>query len=124
RHADPTGTVPLTATALPEGLSMITSGDLDDVASPRVAAYLPRFRAAAAPNPETGDWSAWEALLASDDSVGRPANAAMNFAMPNGFATVSSALLALPAIGRTGVRPAFRFAARRPTPGEWQDIPV
>jgi hypothetical protein len=124
RHADPTGTVPLTATALPEGLSMITAGDLDDPTIPRIRAYLPRFRAAAPPDPGVGDWRDWQALLASDDSLGAEPNGAMSFNTAGGFATVSSAMLALPAPGRPGVRPIFRFATRRPTPSEWQDVPV
>ncbi len=49
---------------IPEGLSLITARDLNDPASPRIRHYLPLFRAAPAPDPEAGDWSAWEALTA------------------------------------------------------------
>jgi hypothetical protein len=125
RHADPTGVLPVTARALPVGLSMITSGDLDDGASPRIRDYLPRFRAAPPPDPERGDWAAWEALLASD--AGDPAagpRGAMNFATEEGFATVSSALIALPRLGRPGAHQLFRFAGRRPTPSQWSETMV
>src|SRR5262244_3264568 len=64
---------PVEVLALPEGLSMITAHDRNDAAgSGRIRAYLPRFRAAAAPEPgmagDTG-WAAWEALLASRDQA-------------------------------------------------------
>jgi hypothetical protein len=125
RHADPTGVLPVTARALPVGFSMITSGDLDDPESARIRDYLPRFRAAPPPDPERGDWAAWEALLASD--AGAPdagPRGAMNFAMPEGFATVSSALIALPRLGRPGAHPIFRFAGRRPEPSAWSETKV
>jgi hypothetical protein len=125
RHADPTGVLPVTARALPVGFSMITSGDLDDPESARIRDYLPRFRAAPPPDPDRGDWAAWEALLASD--AGAPdagPRGAMNFAMPEGFATVSSALIALPRLGRPGAHPIFRFAGRRPEPSAWSETKV
>jgi hypothetical protein len=124
RHADPTGTLPITVVPLPEGISMLTAGDLDDESSPRVRTYLPRFREAAPPYPERRDWGSWEALLASGESFGSEPNGAMNFVTARGFGTVSSALIALPAIGQAGVRPLFRFATRRPVPSEWADVAV
>jgi hypothetical protein len=125
RHADPTGVLPVTARALPVGFSMITSGDLDDPESARIRDYLPRFRAAPPPDPDRDDWAAWEALLASD--AGAPdagPRGAMNFAMPEGFATVSSALIALPRLGRPGAHPRFRFAGRRPEASAWSETRV
>ena len=44
------------ASALPDGLSMVTAHDPNDPDSPRVARHLPRFAAAPAPRP--GDWRA------------------------------------------------------------------
>src|SRR5437667_90012 len=68
RHADPSGVMPVTMHPLPVGLSMITSVDLNDFESPRIRDYLPRFKAAPPPDPERGDWTAWQDLLASDES--------------------------------------------------------
>jgi uncharacterized protein with NRDE domain len=125
RHADPTGTLALTTTPLAEGLTMITAGDLDDEASARIHRYRPLFAAAAPPDPDRGDWRNWEALLADDTSdVPNEPNGAMNFATARGFATVSSALIALPAIRRHGTPPIFRFASRRPLRGPWEEIAV
>jgi Transport and Golgi organisation 2 len=123
RHADAGGATPVEARPLPPGLSMIAAGDLNDTATPRLRAYLPRFRAAPPPDPATGDWSAWEALLGSrtfDTEVGP--GGAMTFEMENGFATVSTSLVALPANPSGTVRPVFRFATRRPAFSGFKDV--
>jgi hypothetical protein len=125
RHADPSGTLPVTVQPLPVGLTMITAGDLGDPDSPRIRDYLPRFRAAMPPDPERGVWRDWEDLLA--DTAGNPAagpTGAMNFATPSGFATLASAIIALPRFGRPGIHPLFRFAAWRPEPAPWREIAV
>lgn len=81
--------------ALPAGLSMVTAHDPNDLTSPRTARHLPRFRAAAAPDPSAGDWTAWETLLA-DDSYGEEQGRAeaLNVPPEDGFGTVSASLLA------------------------------
>lgn len=96
------------------GLHMLTALDLDSPASPRIADYLPRFRAARRPNPATGDWNEWTALLA-DTGQGPDGEeaAAMCFTRPNGFGTVSSSLIALPAIGAEA-GPLWLYAPGRP----------
>jgi uncharacterized protein with NRDE domain len=119
-HADPGG-APVKRAALKPGLSMIAAGDLDDDTT-RLKRYRPRFRAAALPDPARGDWRAWEALLS--DTIADPAGdpqSAMRFTLESGFATVSSALIALPAPGK-GLKPVFRFAAWQPKPAPWRDI--
>ena len=93
---------------LPEGASMITSRDLDDPACPRIARNLPRLRAAPAPDPDAGDWSAWRALLAESE----PEGAALTVRR-DGFGTLSSSLMALPAPGAAR-RPVWLFAAGPP----------
>ncbi|SOD90022.1 NRDE family protein [Caenispirillum bisanense] len=99
---------------LPEGVSMLTAFDLNDDLDPRIARWLPRFRAAAAPDPEAGAWGDWPGLLAGTETAeGERATAAMCFMTERGFGTVSSALLALPAIGREEP-PRFSFAEGRP----------
>ncbi len=92
--------------ALAPGVSMVTAGELNDPESPRIRAYLGRFRAAPPPDPDGGDWHAWEALLASREGDG----AAMTFGPDGGFGTVSSALIALSADGRR----VWRFAPGPP----------
>jgi uncharacterized protein with NRDE domain len=125
RHADPSGTLPITTTALKPGLSMIAAGDLDDTETPRLRHYRPLFAAATPPDPDRGDWTAWETLLmderpgASDGPIG-----AMRFVTDRGFATVSSALIALPAVGEAERKPIFRFAALQPQATPWRDIPM
>lgn len=122
KHADPSGAQPLELREIKTGLAMIAAGDLDDT-TPRLTRYRPLFERAKAPDPDAGDWSAWEKLLADDrpDPADGAANA-MRFLTPEGFGTVSSTLVALPAPGRRKAK--FRFAAWQPTPTPWRDIPV
>ena len=95
---------------IPSGFSMITAHDLNDPASPLIARHLPRFQAAALPDPGKDDWTAWIDLLGDRAAPeGNPKNA-MNVTGAGDFTTVCSHLLALPAIGE----PVMRFAAGRP----------
>lgn len=106
-----------------EGLSTIASGDLDDPRTPRLERARPRFRAAPAPDPDRGEWSAWEGLLSDPEAPpGAPAEAMMRFTTPRGFGTVSSALIALPDGSDPQTRPVFRFAAWQPEPSGWRDL--
>jgi hypothetical protein len=106
----------------PLGLSMLTAGDLNDETSPRVRRFLPRFRAAAEPDPSTGDWSAWESLMASTerDPADSP-RAAMSIITDGPFGTVSGSLIALPQPG-TDRKPVWRFASGRPGEAPYQDV--
>jgi uncharacterized protein with NRDE domain len=95
---------------LPPGYSMLTAHDRNDTAnSPRIRHFLPQVEATPAPDPARGDWSAWERLMA----IRAPAGSAdpgdgMTVEYPNGFGTLSSALIALPAPGAG--KPVWRFA--------------
>ena len=92
---------------------MLTAGDRNDPTSPRVRRYLPLLEAAAPPDPERGDWTLWQNLLADRGPAGDPEPmAAMNLDLPGGFGTVSSALLALGSSESLGIR--WLFAAGRP----------
>jgi len=96
------------------GLHILTALELDDPASPRIKAYAPRFAAAALPDPEAGDWRAWQDLMAhTGDAPDGEEVAAMCFTRADGFGTVSSSLLALPEIGAEA-KPVWLFAPGRP----------
>jgi Transport and Golgi organisation 2 len=113
---------------VPEGYSMITAYDRNDLHSPRIRRYLPLFRAAAVPDPDAGDWAAWAALLAlrEHDPEAGPGGA-MNVVTPTGFGTICSSLLALPAVESDDgdsaedeeIRPIWRFAAWTDAPGDY-----
>ena len=109
------------AEPLPQGLSMLTSRDRNDPASPRLRKFLPRFEAAPPPDPSAGNWSAWEALLASRDTEAGPEEA-MAIATDRGFGTLSGSLIALPAIEHPERRPVWRFTHGRPGEAPWRDI--
>lgn len=98
---------------LPPGLHMLSSGELDDRQQPRIQANLPRFLEAQPPDPGAGRWEAWRSLLASrEDTAGAGPSRSMNLRLSNGFGTLSSGLMALPA--DPGIRPIWLFADGAP----------
>jgi uncharacterized protein with NRDE domain len=124
RHADPTGTLGLTVTPVGEGLSMLTAGELDDAEVHRIRRYRPRFASAKPPDPDRGDFAAWQALLASRDTTAEDGpTGAMRFETETGFGTVSSGIVALPEPGHRNPRWRFRFASWAPTTEPWKEIP-
>ena len=119
--ADSDGIVRVTPVA--DGLSMLTAFDINDPESARIRYYRPKFEAAATPDPDADDWTAWEALL-SDPTFepGTNAGEAMNIFTDRGFGTLSSALIALPSLDRDGAKPIWLFAPGRP--GETSFAPI
>lgn len=106
---------------IPEGLSMLTARELNDESSPRIAHYLPRFRAAAEPEPSDGDWADWRDLLAGRDSDS-DAFGAMCIVSGTGFGTLSSSLMALPAPGAEDSRGTWLFAHGRPGEAPYEPV--
>jgi uncharacterized protein with NRDE domain len=96
------------------GLHMLSATEMNDPGYPRIHAYIDRFRAAEPPEPDAGRWEAWKTLLAErgfPEDAGP--GAAMNLAPNDGFGTVSSALIALPAPG-SGTEPVWLHAEGPP----------
>ncbi|MGZ0188436.1 MAG: NRDE family protein [Alphaproteobacteria bacterium] len=113
------------ASPAPDGVSVLTAHDLNDVsASPRARHYLPIFETMAPPAPENDDWASWEALLASRAMAPgqTDANAAIHVETDWGFGTVSSSLIGLPA--DLEVKPLWRFAKAWPEREEYIHIPT
>src|SRR5579863_1988485 len=122
RHS---GTGRIETRPLDEGLSVVAAGDVDEMTTPRLALARPRFRAAPPPDPDRDEWTAWQDLLSDDTAPpGAPAEAALRFRTARGFATVSSALIALPAAPSPERRAIFRFAAWLPEPSPWHNVDV
>ena len=106
-----------------DGLSLIDSGELNRPNNRRVTLATPRFREAAPPDPDRDDWAAWEALLSDSESPpGEPPETALRFRTGRGYATVSSALIALPAPGSGERKPRFRYAQWLPAAIRWADV--
>lgn len=107
---------------LPAGISMITAHDRNDTAnSVRIRSFLPRFQAAPVPDPDApgpddgaGDWSAWEALFANQETItpGTPYDA-MAIVSDIGFGTSSSSFIGLAADDRDAGAPAAVEAGKR-----------
>lgn len=116
---------------IPEGFSMLTAYDRNNMNSPRIRRYLPRFREALVPDPGAGDWQAWTALLAerAHDPDAGPGGA-MTVVTDTGFGTVCSSLIALPAAAGLGQnnggdearRPVWLFKALSDTTGDYTRV--
>jgi len=123
RHA---GTGRVEVHPLGDGLSLVASGDIGDTGESetrRLILARPRFEAAAPPDPDRGEWTGWEELLGDPSRPAwEPENAALRFRTGHGYGTVSSALVALPAIGAGERRPHYRYAQWLPEPMPWRDI--
>jgi hypothetical protein len=102
---------------------MLTAGELDDPEVNRIRRFRPQFAKAKGPDPDRGDFQAWQALLESRETTPEDGpSGAMRFATETGFGTVSSAIITLSQPGHGDHRWAFRFAAWSPKPEPWRDI--
>ena len=118
-----TGVAKVKVAPVPTGLSMITSGELNDAESVRIRHFLAPFRAAAEPDVDAGDWSAWQALLASrlHDAADDPTEA-MCIVTDQGYGTVSSSLIALPAPENAARGSVWLFAPGRPDTNPFEPV--
>jgi uncharacterized protein with NRDE domain len=119
------GEGPITVKQVAMGHSMIAARDMNDTSHARIRTYLPRLKAAADPDPGNGgggDWTGWEALMAASETTPETGpRGAMAFATADGYGTLSSSLIALPAPG-VATRPVWRFCAGQPGTAPYQDV--
>ena len=101
---------------IPDGLSMITAYDRNDMTSGRIKNYLSKFSLAATPEPSKDEWQDWETLLGSTYCQNNEPLTAMCIKTDIGFQTVSSCLIAIPGLQprRSTKKPIFRFANGSP----------
>lgn len=97
----------LSVMSLPAGVTMLTAGEPNDAAEPRIARHLPKF--------QSTPWDFWGALLADDAP---PVDSALSIPPRNGFGTVCSSLLALPRAGA----PSWLFAAGPPHAAAFEPV--
>jgi uncharacterized protein with NRDE domain len=108
---------------IPEGISVIANGDLGEPVNRRVERAVRWFPTTRAPDPDSDKWADWEWLLSNRESPpDEPADAAFRFLLPNGYGTVSSALVALPEPNSGERKPRFRYAQWQPTELPWGDV--
>ena len=109
---------------IPPGLSMLTAGEINDLESPRIHAYLSRFNNVSRPDPGSNDWSDWESLLLSrTHDLDAGPEAAMFIVSTRGFNTLSSSIIALPAITQETL-PIWRFARTYPEVEPFVEIKI
>lgn len=110
------GTNPVTKVIIPDGLSMITSGELNDMKSPRIPNFLDKFKKATPPNLDANNWLAWQNLLSiqyySHQTV---SHEAMCIVTKEGYGTVSSSLIALPSKEKRNQKPVWLFSDGPPS---------
>ena len=120
------GRSPVETVAIPAGLSMLTSANLNDTHNFRIATYLPRFREAAVPDPDAGDWKSWRSILGSRHARAEAGpSGAMTIVTDYGYGTVSSSLIALAspqAALRDGLKDIWLFAKGRPDATEYEPV--
>ena len=121
RHA---GDAAMELRPIPLGLSLLTALDLNDDTSARVRRYRPLFQNAAMPDPDSGDWKAWEALMASrDHDADAGPRGAMAIVTDGAFGTVSGSLIALPSVD-VKKKPIWRFRKGLPGTAPFVDVPL
>ena len=108
----------VTVDELAPGYHMVTPDGCDVPSSPRFAAYFDALRAAAPPAPAAGDWTSWTDLLTQTDED--DPHHAMVITGVDGFGTVSSTLLALPA--DRSEPPVLLFANGPPSAASYEPV--
>ena len=108
----------VTITELQPGHHLVTPDGCDVASSPRFAEHFPAFTAAAVPDPERGDWRAWEDLLRHVDED--DPHRAMTVVTPHDFGTVCSGLVAVPQDAATP--PRMRFSNGPPTRAPYEPV--
>ena len=111
---------------IPEGLSMITAYDRNDINSKRIKNYLSKFSMAETPDPSSDTWMDWEMLLGSTYSDDNDPLSAMCVRTEMGFNTVSSCLIALPGLQPNPIikKPKFKFANGSPDNAKFEDVEI
>ncbi|WP_370511895.1 NRDE family protein [Telmatospirillum sp. J64-1] len=114
----------ITVAEIPEGFSILTAGELNDTACPRIRKFLPLFQQAQIPDPEGGDWTAWQHLLSQKGSETSHGADALCIQREDGYGTSSSSLIALPAMDRPDLHPVWLFAPGRPGEAAFEPVPL
>jgi len=111
---------------VPDGLSMITAYDRNDISSDRIKNYLSKFSLATIPQPSKEEWQDWETLLGSTYSNNNEPLSAMCIKTDIGFQTVSSSLIAVPGFqpSHASKKPIFRYANGSPDLHAYEELEI
>jgi uncharacterized protein with NRDE domain len=116
RHA---GDQPIRVLPIPDGVSMIEASELNDPASPRINRFAGAF-SADLPDPGKADWTGWQLLLTTPAPSGRDPSEGLCIRRPDGYGTVSSSLIAIPA--DPGAKPVWLHADGAPDRTDFQSV--
>lgn len=111
---------------IPDGLSMFTEGERNDIAEPRIATFLSQFQDTAPPDPAVGKWDTWANLMSTTELPGKKGTA-LSVRLGDNFGTSSSSLVALPSIDAAHdrkLRPQWLFAAGPPDSVAYKPLPL
>jgi len=108
---------------VPQGLHMVTAGELDDATDDRINFNLPRFREAPVPDPEVEDWDTWRHLLADRGHPEGYPEAALNQDRDS-FGTICSQMVAVPRYPGFGGGIHYLFAPGPPDRAPFDSVPV
>ena len=118
-----TGSGKISSTALPTGLSMITSGELNDKNSPRLDFYFDKFLSAKTPDIDKDNWKTWQSLLASRrKEMESDPNQSMCIVTETGYGTVSSSIIAFPSQELLNAKCKWRFCSGRPDKNPFETV--
>ena len=111
---------------IPDGISIITAYDRNDLNSKRIKTYLSKFALSSEPKPGRDEWQDWEMLLGSTYSDDNNPLSAMCVKTEMGFQTVSSTMIALPSfqpkVGSS--KPIYRYANGSPDKVSFADMTI
>jgi len=110
----------------PDGLSMLTEGERNDLAEPRIKAYLQKFEQSVPPDPSTNTWDTWAGLMSTTDATSKNGTA-MSVRIGSNFGTSSSSLVALPSADAAhddGLKPIWLFAAGQPDSTAFRPVTI
>ena len=111
---------------IPDGLSIITAYDRNDLNSKRIKTYLSKFALSVDPKPGRDEWQDWEMLLGSTYSDNNDPLSAMCVKTDMGFQTVSSTLIALPSFQPKmgSAKPVYKFANGSPDSASFMEMDI
>ena len=123
KHSDSNPTSQLSINNIPEGISVITNCDLNDIRDKKTKYYIKEFSNTPYPNPDSQNWLYWETLLKNDkiEKQTKPEES-ICFNINNKFGTVSSAIISLKNEKKTNGSIIYRYTEGPPNINIYKNV--